>query len=229
MALPNKVVDESMVTATAEIIELTPKVEPRKVDTSSNNLVKRTVFDLLALLSQAQEHREELMARGVQDQTIKMLVEMGFHNRVNEQAKLAKTALEASCSAHGETAITAEQLDSHLAQLLALERDIAHIRRLARQQGLNLPALNTITFQIQQNPGDGGKNAVNTILAYAQACNIELDGIEQITQQIESEKKSVLPDIPRRSLDQQSSSRQKIVKEVLLGLSLGIFVLWMII
>ncbi len=226
MALPVKLDSGLQETASAEIIELNPKVDPKA--TGTDNLVKRAVFDLLTLVTDAQEHREELMARGIQDQTIKMLVEMGFHNRVGEQATLAKTALEASWSAHGENAITAEQLDSHLIQLVALERDIAHMRRLARQQGLNLPALNTITFQIHQNPGDGGKNAINTILAYAQACDIELDGIEQIVQKLNSESHSVLPNIQRRSDTQRGNSKQ-LAKEVIIGLILGLFVMWMVI
>ena len=183
----------------------------------STNLVRRTVLEITALLDEAHHLREELVARGVQTQTINVLVEMGFHGRLDEREQLLGTAVAASEATYGTGAITREGLLTHLRQLDGLEKDLQHSRRLARQQGLDLQVLNFLTQIIRRHPGDGGRQAVNTFFGYALACGIELDGIAEVAQRFGDKPASVLPDIPRRGRVETRWSPAALARDAAIG------------
>lgn len=147
-------------------------------------------------MDESDELREQLIAMGIQMQTINVLVEMGFHDRAEDEA-LIVSALDGAEKAYGKSSISRQQLTDQLEQLVSIEKDIAQSRRSAKQRGLDLQAINFLARIIRQNPGDGGKQAVNNFLGYSQACDIPLTGIEQIAQNVAAEPESVLPKIAR--------------------------------
>lgn len=185
------------------------------------NVVRETVLELNKLMSDSEELREQLESRGVQAQTINVLVEMGFHNRMSENETLVNSALGSAREAYGHGAISHSELSEQLEKLVAVEKDIAHSRRLAKQKGLDLQALNVLARIIRQNPGDGGEKAINTFLGYSQACDVNLSGINQITQNLVSEPQTVLPQI-ERPVEDINRQRNILYRDILVGLAFAI-------
>jgi len=207
------------------------EVDDKEVDSASTpdtatNPTKRVVDEVVALMGEVHEVREEIMARGIPFHTINVLVEMGVHDKLEEQATMCKTALETSKKQHGAAGITAEALDGHLDTLVNLEKDLGHVRRLGRDQGLDMNSINYLTMIIRQNPGDGGEKMINTFLAYAMACEIPLHRIEEIFAEATSGPKSVLPDISRdEELDIAAAARKRLVIDLGIGCALALLAL----
>lgn len=188
----------------------------------SDNVILNSVQALSTLYTAMEDQRGELRARGVQSQATMVLVEMAFHNRQDEMHGLIEAALQSSRQAFGHGAITREELEEKLDNLLAIEKDVAYTRRLCTQRGLNLPVINFLTQLVRQNPGDGGKKAVNTFIGYASACNIELSGIDEITKKYTTEPESVLPVIEQETEDDKRALTRSVMIDLLIGLSLTI-------
>ncbi len=190
------------------------------------NPTKRVVDEIVALMGDVHEVREEIIARGIPFHTVNVLVELGVHNKLEEQATMLKTALETSQKQYGAAAITAEKLDEHVETLVNLEKDLGHVRRLGRDQGLDMSSVNYLTMIIRQNPGDGGEKMINTFLAYALACDIPLHKIEEIFAEASSGPKSVLPDIPRHEQqDLIAASRKRLLIDLGIGCALALLAL----
>jgi len=204
----------------------TPSVEPEEAIVHKNT-VRQIVEEICNLMGDTHHIREEILARGVQFHTLNILIEMGVHNKPDEQAEVMKTALAASYKAHGSAAITAEQLRNHLQNLVSLERDIGHVRRLAKQQKINMQALNFLTQFIRLNPGDGGERVINEFVAYALLCDIKLEKFKDIADTIGGDRKSVLPQIENDTEDEQLRARKKILVDVAIGLAIGVSALWL--
>jgi len=190
------------------------------------NTVRQCVEEICNLMGDSHELREEAMARGVQFHTLNVMIEMGSHNKPDEQAEMMKTALAASEKAHGSAAITKEQLQELVDSLVAIDRDIGHVRRLAQLQDVNLQAMNFLTQIIRLNPGDGGEKSVNDFVAYAALCGIKLEKFKDIADDIAGVKKTVLPDIERIEEDRKKASRKRMMSDVLVGLAIGISIIW---
>lgn len=190
------------------------------VSESEKNATKRVVDEVVALMGDIHDVKEEIMARGIPFHTVNVLVELGVHGKLEEQAGMRKTALETSQKQHGPAAISAEKLDSHLETLVALEKDLGHVRKLGRDQGLDMTSINYLTLIIRQNPGDGGEKVVNTFLGYALACDIPLHRISEIADEAMSGPKSVLPDIPR---DEESAIAAAAKKRWITDICVGCF------
>ena len=190
---------------------------------SASNATKRVVDEVVVLMGDIHDAKEEIMARGIPFHTVNMLVELGLHGKLEEQATIRKTALESSKNQHGPAAITPEKLDEHLKTLVALEKDLGHVRKLGLDQGLNMTSINYLTMIIRQNPGDGGEKIVNTFLAYALACGIPLHRVTEIAEQATSGPKSVLPDIPREeAVDLAAASRKRLITDICIGCLLAL-------
>lgn len=190
---------------------------------STKNATKRVVDEVVALMGDIHDVKEEIMARGIPFHTVNVLVELGVHGKLEEQAGMRATALETSQKQHGPAAITAEKLDEHLDTLVALEKDLGHVRKLGRDQGLDMTSINYLTLIIRQNPGDGGEKVVNTFLGYAMACDIPLHRVTEIAEQATSGPKSVLPDIPREEgVDLDAASRKRWITDITIGCLLAL-------
>ena len=192
------------------------------------NPISRTVDEIVRLLIEIEDGREELMARGVQNQTLNVLVEFDMHGREEGREMLFESALASAAEAHGINAIDREELERRLAELLALELDVSHARRIARQQGIDLQVLNFMTRLIQKNPGDGGERVVNAFFGYALACGIPLAGIESVVQHVGGEPKSVLPAIDRDAYEDERWAWRDVLRDAAFGLVLGVGMLWLL-
>ena len=198
-------------------------------DGSPNNLIKRSVDEIYALMAEVHEIREELLAHGVQFHMLNALIEMGVHEKLVEQAKMVTTAVEASVKAHGPQAIEREELEQHLEEIVALEKDLRHVRHVASQQGVHMQALNHLTQLMRLNPGDRGVQAINTFVAYADAAGVPLDRLEKIREQFKDGPKSVLPDIARENHVKSGEEWFQLGKNVVLGLVLTGIMMWMVV
>jgi len=193
-----------------------------------NNLISRTVEELYALLSQSHELREDLIAHGVTFHMLNALVELGVHDKLEEQAGMMKTAVAASVTAHGPEAITHEELTSSIAAIVAIDKDTRHVRHVAGQQGVHMLAMNHLTQMMRLNPGDRGKQAVNTFVAYADAAGIKLDQVQPILAKFQEEEKSVLPQIMEDPEPQKRDQLRQLARDVAVGLVLTMVVMWMV-
>lgn len=190
------------------------------------NPTKRVVDEVVVLMGEIHETKEEIIARGIPFHTANVLVELGLHGKLEEQASMRKTALETSKKQYGGAAITPEKLDAHLETLVNLEKDLGHVRRLGREQGLDMNSVNYLTLIIRQNPGDGGEKMINTFLAYAMACDIPLHRIEEFLEEATSGPKSVLPDIPRDDTpDIAAAARKRLITDIFVGCALALMAL----
>ena len=192
------------------------------------NPISRTVDDMVRLIDEIDHAREELMARGIENQTLNVLVEFGLHKREEGREMLLEAALASATEAYGVNAIDRGELERRLAELLSLELDVSHARRIARQQGIDLQVLNFMTRLIQKNPGDGGERSINAFFGYALACGIPLAGIEQVVQRVGGEPKSVLPDIDRAAYGEERWTWATLLRDAAFGLCLGVGMLWLL-
>lgn len=203
-------------------VELAGSEKNKNVKKASENIILSSVRELSELYTNMDDLRGELRARGVQGQATNVMVEMAFHNRKNEMQGLIEAALQSSRQAYGHGAISREELEETLDSMLALEKDVAHTRKLCKQRGLDLQVINFLTQLVRQNPGDGGEKAINKFLGYAVACGIELSGIDEITQKYTTEVATVLPDIQRREQGGQRAIKRTVAIDVFIGLALTI-------
>lgn len=192
------------------------------------NPISRTVEEIVRLLVEIEDGREELMARGIQNQTLNVLIEFGMHGREEGREMMIEAALSSAAEEHGINAIEREELERRLADLLALELDVSHARRIARQQGIDLQVLNFMTRLIQKNPGDGGERVVNAFFGYALACGIPLAGIEEVVQRVGGAPKSVLPDIDREAYEDERWTWRDLLRDAALGVCLAVGILWLL-
>ena len=212
----------------AVIQEFAPDHDPsdpasnKSVKPDTNNIVLNSLRELCSLQTNMEDIRAELRARGIQGQSTNVMVEMAFHNRPEEMHVLMDSALQISEQEYGHGAISRDELQEALDNLLILEKDVAHTRKLCKQQGLNVKVMNMLVQLVRQNPGDGGTKALNTFLGYARACNIDLSGIDEITQKYTQEAGSVLPDIQRTKTDKSRLLRQILVRDIFIGLTLTV-------
>ncbi|MFK8077528.1 MAG: hypothetical protein AB8B84_13160 [Granulosicoccus sp.] len=201
-------------------------LDENKSETTHNNLIKRTVDEIYGLMAEVHEIREELLAHGVQFHMLNAMIELGVHEKPDEQAKMVTTAVEASVKAHGPQAIERAELEQHLEEIVVLEKDLRHVRHVASQQGVHMQALNHLTQLMRLNPGDKGVQAINTFVAYADAAGIKLDRLDEIREQFKDGPASVLPDIPRGEVTTKHDELIKLGKNVVLGLLLTAIMMW---
>jgi len=193
-----------------------------------NNPVKRAVDDFSRLIAEMDDIRENLRAHGIPLRTTRMIVEFGIQEKIEKQADSIDSALGQAHAKYGEGSITREKLESDIATIVELERDLTHARFMAREAGLDAQALSTLTQMVQNNPGDGGKAAVNTFLGYAVAIGIKTDQLSAIVKDITEKSDSVLPKIARKSDTELVKPWKKIFSDAVVGLLIGISIIWLL-
>ena len=205
----------------APLIDAPVKAED---ESGHKNTVQQLVEEVCNLMADQHDLREDAMARGVQFHTLNVLIELGANDKPEEQAEMMQTALAASKKAHGRAAITEEQLRDTIDTLVMLQKDIGHVRRLAQLQKINMQAMNSLTQIIRLNPGDGGEKVVNEFLAYAMLCGIKLEKIQEITEKLGGETKSVLPEINIETENKKQKERKRMISDIITGLAIGVSV-----
>jgi len=191
---------------------------------SANSPIKRIVDEILVLMEGIHDGKQELLARAVPFHVVNAMVALGSHGKLEQQADMKKAALQASRAQYGANGLTPEQLDEHVNALVILEKDLGHVRHLAKGQGLDVDAINQLTMTIRQNPGDSGEKALNNLLAYAVVCDIPLHRISEIAEEATAGPKSVLPDISREALN-PNANRNKLIADICVGCLLAFLAL----
>ncbi len=191
---------------------------------SANNPIKTVVDEILVFMQDIHDAKQELLARAVPFHVVNAMVALGSGGKLAQQADMKKAALEASQAQYGANGLTTEQLDEHVDALVALEKDLGHVRHLAKAQGMDINAINQLTMTIRQNPGDSGEKAINNLLAYALVCDIPLHRIAEIAESATAGPASVLPDISREELD-VNGKRNKLIADICIGCLLAFIAL----
>ncbi|MGK0231340.1 MAG: hypothetical protein ACI9US_004020, partial [Gammaproteobacteria bacterium] len=195
---------------------------------SQNNLIKRTVDEIYGLMTEVHEIREELLAHGIHFHMLNALIEVGIQGKLDEFKEMSGSALEASVKAFGPQAIKREELETHLDEIIVLEKDLRHVRNVAKQQGVHMQALNHLTQLMRLNPGDKGVQAINTFIAYADAAGVPLDRLDAIRKKFKEGPKSVLPDVPRELASDSRDTLMHFSINILLGLILTGIMMWFV-
>ncbi|ASJ71622.1 hypothetical protein [Granulosicoccus antarcticus] len=223
--------------AAAQQVDSKPAAVTQEFDKSEDkepkfesNMVKKSLDEILGFSEEMYHLKEELVAFGIPMQTINVIVEHGFNGNEEQMAILLSTALSASEQSLGLGSIGKSDLEARVAALVVLEKDQAFARRVARQQGLNLQALNFLVQIVRQNPGDKGEKVVNEFIAYAMACDIPFEKVGAIVGEVgKQDTGSVLPNIPRKKKADTRSTLKDIARDAVLGIVISAFVLWFVI
>ncbi len=194
-----------------------------------DNRILKTVEEFCHLHKEMHDVRENLVALGAPFQTVGVLVELGFNSRHEEQEKLIKSCLEANMVNGVVEAETEARFRQQLLQMTELERDMAHARKLARESGMLIPALNSLTNMIRQNPGDGGELVINTFVSYAIASGVKLDKVQEILDSSKKKKESVLPVIELNTPDPRVTARKALIRDLILSTCITVFIMWLIV
>jgi len=195
---------------------------------SQNNLIKRTVDEIYEIMAEVHDIREELLAHGIHFHKLNAIIEIGKQDKPDELRAMTDSALEASIESFGPNAIKRDELETHLAEIIDLEKDLGHVRRVAKQQGVHMQALNHLTALMRLNPGDKGVQAINTFVAYADAAGVSLERMDAIRQQFKEGPKSVLPDVPRELATSNRDDLKHIATNVVLGCVLTCIMMWFV-
>ena len=195
---------------------------------SQNNLIRRSVEEIYELMAEVHEIREELLAHGIHFHMLNALIEVGAQDKIEEFKEMSGAALDASVKAFGPQAIKRKKLETHLSEIIDLEKDLRHVRSVAKQQGVHMQALNHLTQLMRLNPGDKGVQAINTFVAYADAAGVPLERMDAIRKQFKEGPKSVLPDIPREIATDSRDALKQVGINILMGLGLTGLMMWFV-
>jgi uncharacterized protein (UPF0335 family) len=216
------------VSASAKAVIVNSEIETSESSESQNNLIRRTVEEIYELMAEVHEIREELLAHGIHFHMLNALIEVGAQDKTEELKEMTSAALEASVKAFGPQAIKRDELETHLEEIIDLEKDLRHVRSVAKQQGVHMQALNHLTQLMRLNPGDKGVQAINTFVAYADAAGVPLERMEAIRKQFKEGPKSVLPDIPREIATDSRDALKQVGINILMGLGLTGLMMWFV-
>ena len=211
-------------------VEVVPDVASEAVQKGESNMVKESLEEILGFTTNMSYQKEELVAFGIPMQTINVMVENGFRGNTDSLQTMMLTAMSASENELGGGSIAKSDLEARMGALIAMEKDLAFSRRVAKQQGLNLQVLNFLVQIIQRNPGDKGEKAVNEFIAYAGACSIPFNKASDILEKVgTSNSGSVMPNISRNQKPSPRSLLKNITGDIAVGLVISVAVLWLII
>lgn len=195
----------------------------------AENVISDAVANITRLMSDMTFLREGLIANGIPAQTVTVLIEMNLHRRTEARDRLVDSAIQGARESFGDTAIEKRRLLGDLDQLVALEQDLAHVRRILREQGVNVQAMNFLTQLIRQNPGDGGAAAVRDFVAYSIACGLPIGDALERAESLTIRSASVLPKIERRVRPSSLASTIPLLREIVVGTLVGFSLLLMMV
>ena len=120
------------------------------------------------------------------------------------------------------------ELKSQLAEIVDLEKGLQHVRKIAKQQGVHMQAINHLSQLMKENPGDHGTQAINTFVAYADAAGVPLERFAEVRGQIQEAPKSVLPNVPRELEHERKDRLMQHAGNIILGFVLTGIMVWMV-
>lgn len=192
--------------------------QPASVDLPPVNTVETILVDLIEMSTEAAHLQDDLVARGVPLNTIRVLVEQLKKDMQEEFKVMFDSALESATNRLGHEAVSETFLLQHLERLTALNQDMAHLRKIARGHEMDTLAVNMLTKLVSANPGDQGERVLNCLVDYGRCLGIKVTGLRLITSNDALEDSSVLPQIDLPDLDKNPWHRYgTLLIEVLLG------------
>lgn len=199
-----------------------------KKPSATDNAVNRAVREQCEIARASDNIRANLAAVGVPRRVINVLVELGVQKQKARLNEALDSALEQSEKSQGAGAIDRETLKARVDDLVRLEEDSNHMRQVARGQGLDPRALAILSQLVQSNPGDGGERSVNTLLAYARAAGISLEGVPTLSAELTAPPPSVMPRVARDKKTTGQHSRAAMIRDAVIGSLIGIVVIVML-
>lgn len=191
------------------------------ISQKSLDSVQSILTELLDLSSEISHLKEELIAKGVPFNTVNALVDLARSGPRQEYESLRGTALRLADEGSGVGSISSDELDTLLNDVVLLDDDLIHVRKMARGHEINPQAINLLTQIVRQNPGDGGQLVLNSMVEYARAYGISVGGVKLVTDSESAAPKSVLPDI---QLPDRSGGPILKHRDLIIELSLGVLV-----
>jgi len=200
-------------------------------DVLPDNVVRESVDEFVRLNREMNERRQTLRAHGVPLRTSAMMVNFGLQKQPERQSEAMDGALDQSRREMGEGMLDRERLVARVNEIVALQQELNHANAIARAKGLDAESVALLSQLIEQNPGDGGEKAVNTVLAYARACAIALDDVPEMAAALTAPPASVLPVVARGADEKRTTGdwRKAVFKDAAVGLVIGVVVIWMLV
>ena len=188
--------------------------------------MKRAIDEFRGLIDEMDDIRAVLGAHGVPRRSIRMMVEIGIQKSPETLVTAIDSAMKRARKSVGDGCLKRADLENYIATMINLDRDLTHARQVARDEGLDTHALTVVTHMIQENPGDSGAKAANTLVSYIAACGIETDQAKEMLGDLMKKPASVLPQIPCMADKPVVNAKKLLVQDLLLGLGIGIVVIW---
>ncbi|MEE9322810.1 MAG: hypothetical protein V3U76_20370 [Granulosicoccus sp.] len=210
----------------AETITSTTNAESR--DTEQNQ-VSLLVRQILGFLTESNEIRNELNARGVPPRTTRSMILLGMQDRQDDLKREFQATIAMSDKAHGKGALELVQLEEQVHQMIELERELEDAKNTARQRDLDPQLISMLTQIMQKSPGDNGEKTINTFLGYAIACGIPLNLASQIGNEIKSKSDSVLPKIAEELIDDKKKAKLQLLTDIAVGVMIGLIIMWLVV
>lgn len=188
--------------------------------------VREVVNGICRLQAEIDADRQSLVERGIPMQNLRSLVDVRVRDDEKALRPLVESALRSSASACVDP-LAREELEQRIDHQAALQKQILGLRHDASAEGLEPQALNQLTQLIHRNPEDRGERVIAALFAYAIACGANLETIARATAELEQEPESVLPDVDREGLRASAERGRGWLPDAVLGLAIGIAVMWL--
>ena len=139
--------------------------------------------------------KEDFIARGVPAPSINSIVDVAKDGQSAQLEKLKASAIEMAELKFGAGALPDKLFDDHLSEMLDIEYDLSHVRKVSKGFDLNAQATNLLVQVVRTNPGDRGQQVTGQFIEYAAAIGLRTGAPQLVVDNSEAVSKSVLPDI----------------------------------
>lgn len=167
--------------------------------------------------------KEDFIARGVPGPTVNSIVEVAKDGQDAQLEKLKASAIEIAELKFGRGALPEKLFDDHLSEMLDIEFDLSHVRKVSKGFDLNAQATNLLVQVVRTNPGDRGQQVTSLFIEYANEIGLKTGSPQLVVDNGESMSKSVLPDI--QIPDRRGSGLAR-YRDIAIELVLGVAVTW---
>jgi len=192
--------------------------QPVSATLPPSETVESLLSELIEMSSEMSHLREDLISKGVPNNTITALIERKRMGPEEEFVTLRESALRSAENTLGSGVISNDFLLEHLDRLVVLDQDMAHLRKIARGHEMDTRAINMLSQLVSANPGDRGERVLNCLVDYGRCLGIPVRGLRLVASNEEARPTSVLPVIDTTENDPQDWRRYVPVSiEILLG------------
>ncbi len=167
--------------------------------------------------------KEDFIARGVPGPSVNALVEVAKDGQDAQLKKLKTSAIEMAELKFGKGALPEKLFDDHLSEMLDIEFDLSHVRKVSKGFDLNAQATNLLVQVVRTNPGDNGQQVTSLFIEYANEIGLRTGSPHLVVDNTEQASKSVLPDI---QIADQSGKGIARYRDLAIEVLLGITVTW---